>query len=67
MAVWHSKFLETDEWVGAEFYDWERFERFDKRVKALVNLFNDFKALLVKGADQARAKGIVLTPTTTKS
>jgi hypothetical protein len=64
MVVWHSKFLETDEWVGAEFYDWERFERFDKRVKALVNLFNDFKALLVKGADEARAKGIVLTPTT---
>jgi hypothetical protein len=63
MAVWHSKYLETNEWVGAEFYDWERFERFDKRVKALVNLFNDFKRLLVKAADEARARGIVIPKT----
>jgi len=62
MVVWHSKFLETDEWVGAEFYDWEWFERFDKRVRAMVNTFYDFKALLVKGTDEARAKGIDLTP-----
>jgi hypothetical protein len=60
MVVWHSKFLETDEWVGAEFYDWKRFEVFDQRVKAMVNLFNDFKRLLVKAADEAKAKGIVI-------
>lgn len=63
MAVWHSKFLETAEWVGAEFYDWQRFEKFDRRVRVLVNTFNDFKALLVKGHDEARAKGIIIPVT----
>lgn len=51
LVVWHAKFLETDEWVGAQWYDWGHFDRFDQRVKALVNLFNDFKRLLVKAAD----------------
>lgn len=60
MVVWHSKFLETDEWVGAEFYDWNRFDVFDQRVKVMINLFNDFKMLLVKANDDARAKGIVI-------
>lgn len=28
LVVWHAKFLETEEWVGAEYYDWSRFDNF---------------------------------------
>jgi hypothetical protein len=53
MVVCHAKFLETDEWVGGEFYDWERFERFDKRVKLLVNPFHFIVAPIATNADNA--------------
>ena len=43
--------------------DVKRFDVFDQRLKAMVNLFNDFKVLLVKANDDARANGIVIPKT----
>ncbi|HZL40046.1 MAG TPA: hypothetical protein VFC45_07170 [Pseudolabrys sp.] len=51
LVVWHAKFLEDPDWVGAEWFDWTRFEHFDKRVTVLVNTFAQFKLLLVKAVD----------------
>lgn len=31
MVVWHAKFLESTDWVGAEFFGWERFDDFLER------------------------------------
>jgi hypothetical protein len=47
LVVWHSKFLEEDDWVGAEFFDWARFDYFMKRATVLMNTFAQFKLLVV--------------------
>ena len=26
LVVWHSKLLEENDWIGAEFFDWARFD-----------------------------------------
>jgi hypothetical protein len=35
LVVWHSKFLEEADWVGAEFFDWTRFDHFMKQRRAI--------------------------------
>jgi hypothetical protein len=65
LVVWHSKFLEVDDWVGAEFFDWSRFDHFMKRATVLMNTFAQFKLLVVKAADeqkQERRKDAPLSP-----
>ena len=47
LVVWHAKFLENVDWVGAEYFDWARFDLFKKRATALVNMLDQFKRLLV--------------------
>lgn len=56
LVVWHSKFLESADWVGAEYYDWSRFERFMKHATVLMNTFAQFKALLVEANDAAHTR-----------
>ena len=45
LIVWHSKFLEDAEWVGAEFFDYTRFDYFMRRAEVLMNTFANFKLL----------------------
>jgi hypothetical protein len=49
LVLWHSKFLEEDDWVGAEFFDWSRFDHFMKRAIDIMNTFARFKLLLIQG------------------
>jgi hypothetical protein len=54
LVIWHSKFLEDAEWVGAEFFDYTRFDYFMRRA------FANFKLFIVKAIDAekvARAAG----------
>jgi hypothetical protein len=56
LVVWHSKFLESANWVGAEYYDWSRFENFMRKATVLMNTFAEFKLMLVRANDSlARA------------
>jgi hypothetical protein len=54
MVVWHSKFLEEDDWIGAEYFDWMRFDHFMKRATVLMNTFAQFKLLVVKAVDEQK-------------
>jgi hypothetical protein len=54
LVVWHSKFLEEDDWVGAEFFDWSRFDHFMKRATVLMDTFAQFKLLVVKAVDEQK-------------
>ncbi|MDE2167536.1 MAG: hypothetical protein KGJ66_14515 [Alphaproteobacteria bacterium] len=54
LVVWHAKFLEEDDWVGAEFFDWSRFDYFMKRATVLMNTFAEFKRLIVNAVDQQK-------------
>jgi hypothetical protein len=56
LVVWHSKFLESEDWVGAEYYDWSRFDSFMKKATVLMNTFAQFKLMLVRANDAAKAK-----------
>lgn len=54
LVVWHSKFLEEDDWVGAEYFEWVRFERYMKHATVLLNTFAQFKVLIVKAVDEQK-------------
>lgn len=54
--MWHSKFLESAEWVGAEYYDWSRFDRFMRTATVLMDTFAKFKLMLVRANDTVQAK-----------
>ncbi len=56
LVVWHSNFLESADWVGAEYYDWSRFESFMRKATVLMNTFAQFKLMLVRTNDAAKAK-----------
>jgi hypothetical protein len=49
LVVWHAKLLESDDWLGAEYFDWPRFDRFLISGRVLLQTFADFKALLQDG------------------
>ncbi len=51
LVVWHSKFLEEADWVGAEFFDFARFDYFMRRAELLMNTFARFKQLLVQAIE----------------
>jgi hypothetical protein len=38
LVVWHSKFLDEVDWVGAEYFDWTRFDFFMARAVPLMSL-----------------------------
>jgi hypothetical protein len=56
LVVWHSRFLESADWVGAENFDWSRFDQFMKRATVLMNTFAQFKLMLVRASDAKKAK-----------
>ena len=55
LVVWHSKFLEEADWIGAEFFDFTRFDYFMRRAELLMNTFAQFKLLLVKAIEEEKA------------
>lgn len=56
LVVWHAKFLESADWIGAEFFDWHRFDYFIQRGQVLMKTFSDFKAILEKSTAEEKAK-----------
>jgi hypothetical protein len=56
LVVWHSKFLESLDCVGAEYFDWSRFDRFMKRATVLMNTFAELKLMLVRANEASNAK-----------
>ena len=60
LVVWHAKFLEDPDEIGAEYFDFGRFDHFMRRGEVLLNTFAQFKQLLVRAINAekaARAKG----------
>ena len=58
LVVWHAKFLESADWVSAEYFDWRRFDHFLARGRVLEKTFADFKTLLQAAvAEDAFTKG----------
>src|ERR1700722_1777163 len=55
LVVWHAKFLEEDDWVGAEYFDFSRFDYFMRRSVVLANTFAQFKQLLIEALDAEKA------------
>jgi hypothetical protein len=56
LVVWHSKFLESDDFVGAEYFDYKRFGYFTKRAEHLLNTFATFKRMLEEAAEKLKAE-----------
>lgn len=56
MVVWHARFLESAEWVGAEFYDWRRFDYFLERAEVVLKTFAEFKDLVEQGIQEERVR-----------
>jgi hypothetical protein len=56
MVIWHAKMLEEADWIGAEFFDWARFDSFIRKTTLLVNMFAGIKLLVVQLVDAEKAK-----------
>jgi hypothetical protein len=57
MVLWHSKMLESDDYVTAESFDYWRFDKFMQRARLLLNTFRQFKAMCHKAIyDRPRAR-----------
>lgn len=57
MVLWHSKMLESDDFVTAESFDYWRFEKFMKRAKLMLNTFQQFRTMCEKAIeDEKRAR-----------
>jgi hypothetical protein len=56
MVVWHARSLESDEWINAQYFDWERFDHFLAIGRVTLNTFAEFKRLLEEGIKTELAK-----------
>jgi hypothetical protein len=56
LIVWNSKFLESPDWVGGEYFDWSCFDRFMKRATVLMNTFAELKLMLVRANETSKPK-----------
>jgi hypothetical protein len=56
LVVWHAKFLDSDEGVGAEYFDWTRFDHFIDRGRVLLNTFAEFKRMFSEGIEEEKAR-----------
>ena len=56
MVVWHARSLESDEWIDANYFDWERFDHFLTIGRVTLNTFAEFKRLLEEGIKTESAK-----------
>jgi hypothetical protein len=54
MVLWHSKMLESDDFVTAESFDYWRFEKFMKRARVLLNTFRQFKTMCEKAIEEEK-------------
>jgi hypothetical protein len=55
------KFLESDDYVSADFFDYSRFEYFQKRAEHLLNTFQLFKTMIeTMTKDERKAAGFTL-------
>lgn len=57
MVLWHSKMLESDDFVTAESFDYWRFEKFMKRGRHLLNTFQQFKTMCEKAVEAQKRSG----------
>jgi hypothetical protein len=48
--------LESDEWINAQYFDWERFDHFLAIGRVTLNTFAEFKRLLEEGIKTELAK-----------
>lgn len=59
MVLWHSKMLESDDFVTAKSFDYWRFEKFMKRGRLLLDTFRKFKTMCEKAVeDEKRSRGL---------
>ena len=56
VVLWHARFLESDDWIGAEFFDWRRFDFFVERGEVLLQTVVDFRSLLQGDIEKIRAR-----------
>jgi hypothetical protein len=59
MVVWHARKLESDDWINAQYFDWERFDHFLAIGRVTLNTFAEFKRLLEEGIKTELAKKAV--------
>ena len=51
MVLWHSKMLESDDFVTAESFDYWRFDKFMDRSRVLLDTFLKFRSMAEKAID----------------
>jgi hypothetical protein len=55
MVLWHSKMLESDDFVTAESFDYWRFDKFMKRARVLLNTFQQFRTMCEEAIAEEKA------------
>jgi hypothetical protein len=59
MVLWHSKMLESDDYVTAESFDYWRFDKFMDRARVLLDTFRQFKTMCEKAIeDEKRGRAL---------
>ena len=60
MVLWHSKMLESDNFVTAESFDYWRFDKFMDRSRVLLDTFLKFRSMAEKAIDdEKRSRGLI--------
>jgi hypothetical protein len=54
MVLWHSKMLESDDFVTAESFDYSRFDKFMGRARVLLNAFQQFRTMADSSIEEKR-------------
>jgi hypothetical protein len=62
MVLWHSKMLESDDFVTAESFDYWRFEKFMSRARVLLNTFQQFKTMCEKAIEDEKRSRAAAAP-----
>jgi hypothetical protein len=57
VVLWHSKMLESDDFVTAEMFDYDRFRRFMNHAQGLLQKFLKFKLLAEDAVEQLKGSG----------
>jgi hypothetical protein len=59
MVLWHSKMLESDDFVTAESFGYWRFDKFMDRARVLLNTFRQFKTMAETAIEEEkRSRGL---------
>ena len=57
--MWHSKMLESDDFVTAESFDYWRFDKFMDRARVLLNTFLQFRTMAESAIEaERRSRGV---------